>query len=351
MKKINVGLVGATGAVGQKFIELLIDHPWFNLVKLAGSGRSSGKKYGEVTEWHGPDEVFERVKNQKVVASTPEGLKGVKIVFSAIPADVAKPIEGGLARAGHYVFSNTRSYRMEKDVPLLITEVNPEHFKLLEEQKKRGWKGAIITNPNCSVVQLCLALKPIQDQFGIKQIIVSTMQALSGAGYPGVPSMMILDNVIPYIDLEEGKMESEPLKILGKYNFGKIEGAKFSISSSCHRVAVSDSHLEDVHISLEKKATVAQIKKVLSNFKAEAQKLKLPSAPKNPIVVREENDRPQPIIDRYAGRGMTVTVGRVREDSVLENGIKMEVLGHNTVRGATGCSILNVEYFVKKFKM
>lgn len=348
MKKINVGVVGATGAVGQKFIELLIDHPWFNLVKLAGSSRSAGKKYGEVTEWHGPDEVFEKVKDKKVVASTPEGLKGVKIVFSAIPSEYAKRIERGLAKVGHYVFSNTGTHRMEKDIPLLITEVNPEHFNLLEEQKKRKWKGAIITNPNCGVVQMCLALKPIYDKFGINKIIISTMQALSGAGYPGVPSMMIVDNVIPYIGNEEEKLETEPMKILGECEGGRIKEAEFEVSPSCHRVCTRDSHLEDVHISLKKKVSVTEFKKALSSFRAEAQKLKLPSAPVNPVIVREEEDRPQPVMDRFAGKGMSVSVGRVREDNVLENGIKMEVLGHNTVRGAAGCSILNAEYFIRK---
>ncbi len=353
MNKIKVGVLGATGAVGQRFVQLLEGHPYFELTTLAASDRSAGRFYRDACTWYLGSDMPAYAKDKIVVATDPKQFPNdVKIIFSAMPAEYALEVEAAFAKAGCYVFSKTKTYRMEDDIPLIITEVNHDHLRILEAQKKkRGWSGAIITSPNCSTIGLVMALKPIDDAFGIDTCIVSTMQALSGAGYPGVPSMAILDNVIPYIGGEEEKIETETYKILGTYRDGIITPSSIKVSASCHRVAVIDGHLEDVHLSLKKEASIEDIKKCLSSFTSAAQKLGLPSAPRHPIVVRTENDRPQPRIDRDEGKGMSVVVGRIRKDEVLKNGIKMNVLSHNTIRGAAGASILDAELFVKEMKM
>lgn len=341
MQKHKIALLGATGAVGQRFLDLLQNHPYFETAALCGSERSAGKKYKDAVNWIVSKDIPEKYKEMEVILPDPSKIpERVEIIFSAIPPEAAKDIEGGLAKAGYKIFSNTRTFRMEEDVPLLVAEINADKINIIEKQKDRGWKGFIVTNPNCIAIPLSIALKPIYDAFGIKQAVVSTMQAISGAGYPGVASLDIVDNVIPFIGGEEPKVISETQKILD---------AKFPISPSCHRVAVIDGHMIDARISLEKKASPKEVKEVLRLFKGQTEGLNLPSAPSEIISVREEDARPQPRVDRMAGNGMGITVGRVREGEVLENEIKMIILGHNTIRGAAGCSLLNAEYYLKKF--
>jgi len=341
MKKIGVGILGATGMVGQRFLQLLISHPYFEIKSLMAQKEFVGKKFKDVCNWMISREIPEEIREMPIKGALPEAISedGVEIIFSAVPAKVAKELEPKFAWAGYKVFSNASAFRMEEDVPLLMVEVNPQDLELIEKQKeKRGWKGFIVTNPNCTTIILTLVLKPLLDAFGIEKVIVSTMQALSGAGYPGVPSLDIIDNVFPYIENEEEKVETEPLKILGK---------KFQISASCHRVATSDGHLEDLHISFSKKVNIKEVKEALENFNLNFKKL--PSSPEKLIIVRDEISRPQPKLDRLAGNGFSVTVGRIREDKALENGIKMNIFGHNTIRGAAGQSILNAEYWVEKY--
>lgn len=339
MEKIRVGVLGATGAVGQRFVELLVGHPVFELKALMAQKEFSGKPYGEVCRWFISREMPKAVSLMPVKIGEPESLKndGVEIVFSAIPADIAKILEPKFAMAGYKIFSKAAALRMEKDTPLLVAEINPEKLELLKvQQKNRSWLGFISTDPNCSTIIMTLVLKPLLDAFGINEVIVSTMQATSGAGYPGVPSLDIIDNVLPYIGGEEDKMEKEPLKILD---------ADFKISASCHRVGTTDGHLEDLHISLKNRASVEEIKKVLSDFGKNLKKL--PSSPEKLIIITDDPARPQPKLDRMAGNGMSITVGRLREDPVLKNGVKMNILGHNTIRGAAGQSILNAELWAE----
>ncbi|MGQ9542526.1 MAG: aspartate-semialdehyde dehydrogenase [Candidatus Bathyarchaeia archaeon] len=338
---LKVAVLGATGIVGQKFIELLHNHPWFKVEAVAASERSVGVQYSRIVKWRQQTEIPEEVKDLEILPVDPKAISNVDIVYSALPSDEAGRIEEEFAREGFMVFSNASAHRMDKDVPILNPEVNCEHSKMVEEQKKsRGWSGCIVTNPNCTTAILTLSLKPIKEEFGIRRVIVSTMQALSGAGYPGVPSMDITDNVIPFIKNEEEKVRMETLKILGEPG----KPAEFKISASCHRVNTIDGHLEAVFIETHKTAEPQRVAEVMATFQGEPQRLGLPTAPKNPIVVRYEEDRPQPRLDRTEGKGMSVVVGRIRRDPDLE-GIKYLVLGHNTVRGAAGCSILNSEYF------
>jgi len=279
------------------------------------------------------------IADLEVKPVNPKAIDDVKVVFSGLPADVAYKSEEDFARAGLTVLSNSSSHRMDKDVPILNPEVNADHISLLEEQKRhKKWDGLIVTNPNCTVAVLTLSLKPISDAFGLKRVIVSTMQALSGAGYPGVSSLDIVDNVIPFIQGEEGKVEEEALKILGPPR----EPANFKISSSCHRVGTTDGHLEAVFVETEEEAEPDDLIDIMQKFRGEPQRLKLPTAPNNPVIVRLDDNRPQPKLDRMAGNGMSVVVGRVRKDAAL-HGVKYIVLGHNTIRGAAGCSILNAE--------
>jgi aspartate-semialdehyde dehydrogenase len=269
----------------------------------------------------------------------------VDLVFSSLPGDLAGPVESEFA-AFYPVFSKASAHRMEKDVPLIIPEINSDHVDLVKiQQKARGWKGFITTDPNCSTIQLAITLKPLM-QFGLKEIIVSTMQALSGAGYPGVSSLDIIDNVVPFISGEEEKMEVEALKVLGSFNGNAVQNADFKLSASCNRVNVKDGHLESVFVKLERNPPIREIEAAFANFKGEPQRLKLPSAPERPIVVRHEKNRPQPRFDRETGGGMSVVVGRIRKDPIMT--FKYMCLGHNTVRGAAGAGILSAELYVAK---
>lgn len=341
---VNVGVLGATGMVGQRFIELLSDHPKFEITALTASQRSAGKRYEDAVTWHQTSLIPEAVCDTVVVDTDPDLVKDVDIVFSALPADNAAIVEPKFAAAGMKVASNASAMRMEPDVPLVIPEVNPEHLDLIEiQQKNRGWDGFIVTNPNCSTIALVMTLKPIYDQFDIERVYVSTMQAVSGAGYNGVPSMAILDNLVPYIGGEEEKMEIETLHLLGDFDGEEVTPASFGLSTSCHRVPVVDGHTEAVFMEMDEEFELEDVKKSLREFQALPQKLNLYSAPSNPVIVREEDDRPQPRMDRMMDRGMAVTVGRIRKDEAFAKSLKYILLGHNTIRGAAGASILNAE--------
>ncbi|MBK7104343.1 MAG: aspartate-semialdehyde dehydrogenase [Ignavibacteriae bacterium] len=334
MKKIPVAILGATGSVGQKFIELLSNHPWFEITELAASEKSAGKKYKDATKWVMPNILKEEIGNLEVKNCVPN-LKS-KLVFSALDSSVAGEIETDFANTGYFVISNSRNHRFDNDVPLLIPEVNPEHLELIKNKI-----GAIVTNPNCSTIGMVLALKPLHDAFGIETINVVTMQAVSGGGYPGVPSMDIIDNVIPYISGEEEKMKTEPNKILGKFLNGLIQNAEIKISAQCNRVSVIDGHLENVQIKFSKKPTKEEILNVWKNFKSLPQNLNLPSAPKIPIYYFEENHLPQPRLNRNLENGMAAAVGRLRECEIFD--YKFAVLSHNTIRGAAGGTLLIAE--------
>ncbi|MGF7118868.1 aspartate-semialdehyde dehydrogenase [Methanobacterium oryzae] len=340
---VNVGILGATGMVGQRFIQLLADHPKFEITALTASKRSAGKKYEDAATWYLDSPIPESVKDITVVDTDPNEAKDVDIVFSALPTEHAAVVEPKFAKSC-IVASNASAMRMEPDVPLVIPEVNPEHLDMIEiQQKNRGWDGFIVTNPNCSTIALTITLKPLYDQYNIKRVYVSTMQAVSGAGYNGVPSMAIVDNLVPFIGGEEEKMESETLHLLGEFDGETVIPATFGVSASCHRVAVVDGHTEAVFIEMEDGFEIDDVKKSLKNYKGLPQKLDLFSAPKNPIIVREEENRPQPRMDRNMDNGMAVTVGRIREDAAFDNSLRYVLVGHNTVRGAAGASILNAE--------
>ncbi len=342
MEKIKVGILGATGMVGQRFIQLLDDHPWFEISELAASGRSADKTYEEAVSgrWKLETPIPAKAASTLVKECKP-GLN-CKMVFSALDAGIAGSIEEEFAKAGYAVSSNSRNHRMDEDVPLLIPEVNANHTAIIEQQKKKyNGKGYIVTNPNCSTIGLVLALAPLHKKYGIKKIIVTTMQALSGAGYPGVPSLDIIDNVIPFIGSEEDKMESESLKLLGRLEGGKFVFANIKISASCNRVNVKDGHLESVSLELEKKPSKDELILTLKEFNP-LKELNLPFSPPQPIIVKEEENRPQPLYDRGLGQGMACAVGRIRECPVLD--YKFTILSHNTIRGAAGAAILNTEY-------
>ena len=344
----KVAILGATGAVGQRFIELLQGHPWFDLAVLAASEKSAGKKYREACKWRLESEMPKEIGEMPVVNTVLKEVKeagDVDFVFSALPGPIAGPVETEFATELPVV-SKASSHRMEADVPLLIPEVNPSHLGLIPVQRKnRGWKGFISTDPNCSTIQLAITLKALEG-FIVKRLIVTTMQALSGAGYPGVPSLDIVDNVVPFISGEEEKMESETQKLLGTFDGKQVKPAVMTISASCNRVDVKDGHLEAVFVELKQKPSVDEIKKAFRNFAGEPQKLKLPTAPEKPIIVREEADRPQPRFDRGAGKGMSTVIGRVRSDSIMT--AKYLCLGHNTIRGAAGAGILSAELMAVK---
>lgn len=348
MRKLKVGILGATGSVGQRFVQLLEGHPWFELGALFASERSAGKRYKEVSKWFLPSEMPAEAAEMVVKSMDEIGTSGddddIAIMFSAVPGEIARVVEKRCAQAGYAVSTNVAAHRMDRDVPLIIPEINADHLALIEAQKsKRGWDGFIVTNPNCSTIVMTLSLKPLM-RHGIKSVHVSTMQAISGAGYAGLPSMAILDNVIPFIGTEEGKMESEPLKILGTLDGSEIKNAPFTICASCHRVPVTDGHTEAMWVNFAESVSAEEIKETFKNF---ATDMKTPFAPEKPIIVREEQDRPQPRLDRDAGNGMSVSVGRIRAGNV-ENEIKYIVQGHNTVRGAAGASILNAEVLVER---
>lgn len=336
----SVCVLGATGMVGQKFVQLLENHPWFKVKSLAASERRIGKKYGSEVEWLISANLPEYARDIEMVPLDPKYVDA-DIVFSALPADIAREVEPKFAEAGFAVSSNASAFRMEEDVPLVIPEVNADHLRLIEVQKRRrNWDGFIITNPNCTTTMFVITLKPLMD-LGLKSVRIASMQALSGAGYPGVPSLAITDNVIPFIKNEEEKCETEPLKILGTIRGDRVELAKLRISASCHRVPVIDGHTEAVWVEFDRDVSVDQVKDAFNSLKP----LDLPSSPAKVIVIRNEPDRPQPRLDRDTGRGMSVVVGRIRKDAW---GIKYIVLGHNTVRGAAGASILNAELLVKE---
>lgn len=346
MSKIKAGILGATGAVGQRFIQLLENHPWFEITALAASDRSSGGKYTDACNWRLATPLPERVRALEVQPCRPP--LDCDFVFSGLPSSVAGELEEEFAQAGYPVISNSMNHRMDEDVPLLVPEINHDHIGLIDiQRKRRGYTtGYIVTNPNCSAIALALGLAPLHNQFGLEAVVVTTMQALSGAGYPGVPSLDIIDNVIPFIKDEEPKLEEEPLKIFGKLTDDKIVFADFLVSAQCHRVNVQDGHLEAVRIRLKKKADEAELIAALENYSSLPQEMRLPSAPARPVIVRREKDRPQPRYDRDAENGMATVVGRISRDTIFD--YKLVLLGHNTIRGAAGAAILNAELLVAR---
>jgi aspartate-semialdehyde dehydrogenase len=335
---MKAAILGATGLVGQRFVQLLNNHSWFEISAVTGSERSAGMRYGEAVNWRMETNLKHEVAELTVQPSDPRDIDA-DVMFSALPADQALKVEEDFAKAGFAVVSNASAHRMASDVPLMNPEANFNHLTLIDEQRrKRKWDGALVTNPNCTTAVLTLSLKPISDTFGLKNVIMSSMQAVSGAGYPGVASLDIIDNIIPFIRDEEEKVQRETKKILG--SIGKP--ADFNVSASCHRVPVIDGHTEAVFVQTEEAATPEDVAKCMSEFTAEPQKLKLPSAPERPVVLKQEQDRPQSRFDRTEGLGMSVVVGRVRNDPVF-NGVKYIALGHNTIRGAAGCAVLIAE--------
>jgi aspartate-semialdehyde dehydrogenase len=343
MPKLKVAILGATGAVGQRFVQLLEGHPWFEVTALTGSDRTVGQTYGTGCRWllSTPMPAYAR---DMIVLPTEPGFEAT-LALSALPTDKAREAEPILAAFGYAVCTNASAYRMAPDVPLIIPEVNPEHTGLIERQKQgRGWPGFILTNPNCTSTGLTVALKAIQVRYGLKRVFAVSLQALSGAGYPGVPSLDIIDNVVPYIPGEEEKVESEPRKMLGRLGAGGVEMAPVSISAQCNRVAVSEGHLVCASIECEQPVTPAEVEACLVEYQAPAVVQNLPSVPRPVLAVRSEADRPQPRLDRDAGRGMTTVVGRVRPDPLFH--VKLIVLSHNTVHGAAGGAILNGELLV-----
>jgi aspartate-semialdehyde dehydrogenase len=345
--KYPIGILGATGMVGQRYIQLLENHPWFEITWLAASDRSSGKLYGDAAKWRLDTPLPERIAKMTVTEATPEGAP--KIIFASVDAAIARELEPKFAEAGCAVLSNSSAFRMAPNVPLVIPEVNATHLNLIEEQATRKQSGGyMVTNPNCSTIGLVLALKPLEERFGIEKIFVTTMQAISGAGYPGVPSMDILDNVVPFIGNEEEKMEEETLKLLGKLEGHVVRPLEAGISANCNRVAVVDGHTECVSIKLARKATREQILAAWAEFKPLAGQ-DLPFAPEQPVQFVPQNDRPQPRLDRNRGRGMAVTVGRLRPCGLLD--WKFVALSHNTVRGAAGATILNAELLASQGKL
>jgi len=338
--KTPVGILGATGIVGQRFVQMLEHHPWFEVAWLAASDRSEGRSYGEATRWRMKTPIPARVAEMRVSPARPEGAP--KIIFAALDAAIAAELEPRFADAGCAVVSNSSALRMQSDVPLVVPEVNPEHIKLLECQawrKKSG--GFVVTNPNCSAIGLVMALAPLEQQFGLETVMAVTMQAVSGAGYPGVASLDILGNVIPYIAKEEEKMEEETHKLLGRLNGSKVVPAAFAMSAQCNRVSVEDGHTESVSVKLKKKAEPAEIIQAWNEFRSAPQELQLPSAPEQPVHYVGSADRPQPRFDVDSGKGMTTTVGRLRPCGVLD--WKFTLLSHNTIRGAAGAALLNAE--------
>lgn len=346
--KIPVAVLAATGSVGQRFVSLLDGHPWFDLVEVTASDRSVGKTYEESCHWFLPDPMPASVKKMVLLPTEAEALHEAKIVFSALPADVAKIIEPDFAKAGFFLSSNANGFRNDRLVPILIPEINPDHIALIgRQQTEYGWKGGIITNPNCTTTGFSISFKAIDDRFNISKAIVFSMQALSGAGYPGVPSMDILDNVIPFISGEEAKLEFEIGKILGTLNGSGVLPHPIVVSAHTNRVAVSDAHTICASFKIEKDGTAEEIIQALVDFKAPAVCDGLPSCLEHPIIYHAEENRPQPKLDRCLGKGMATSVGRVRPDTILS--YKMVIVSHNTIRGAAGGSILNGELIARSF--
>ena len=351
---IRVGILGATGTVGQRFLQLLDGHPSFVVTALAASDRSEGKPYAEACTWRLPGDVPAAAARLRVQA--PEPPLDCDLVFSSLPADVAGPVETRFARAGYPVISNSSTHRMSDVVPLIIPEVNSDHLGLLDACREAtaggggGSRGFIVTNPNCSAVMIALTLAPLAARFGVRAVVATTLQALSGAGYPGVSALDITDNVIPFIAGEEEKIEQETRKILGRLEGEgggrRVRVADFPVSAQCHRVNVVDGHMAAIRVTLNRSADPSELREAFASFRGVPQQLGLPSAPERPIVVRDEPDRPQPRLDRDAGRGMSVTVGRIASDGVM--GHRFVALSHNTIRGAAGAAILNAELLLAK---
>ena len=341
--KIRVGVLGATGAVGQRFVQMLQGHPWFTLSVLCASPRNTGKRYADACNWLLRGDMPPHLRDCILEEMAP-GID-CQLVFSALPSGPARTIEAELAAAGYIVCSNASAYRYEPDVPLLIPEVNPEHVGLIDLQRRqRGWQGFIATNPNCSTTHLVSPLHPLHEAFGVKKVFVVTMQAVSGAGYTGVPSMDVIDNVIPYIGGEEEKMESrEPQKLLGQFDGQAVQMADFVVSAHCNRVPVRNGHLAAVSVEFARRPSLEEVRQAWAEYEPLPQRMGLPSAPEEAILYREEANRPQPRMDRLAGSvpGMTTVVGRLRADPLLH--VKFLTLGHNTIRGAAGGSLLNAE--------
>ena len=337
--RLEVGILGATGMVGQQFVRLLAGHPWFETAWLAASERSEGLRFAEASQWRLTPAPPGEVAEMRLEAASPG--RGPKLVFSGLDAAAANDIEPAFAAAGHVVISNARSFRMDPSVPLLIPEVNPDHLALIPAQRReRGWPGVIVTNPNCSTVILSMVLAPLR-VFGLSRAAVTTLQAVSGAGYPGVASLDILGNVIPAISGEEEKIESETRKILGTLAGGVVSPHPVVVSATATRVPVVDGHTASISIALDARPSPADVQAAVASFRGRPQELRLPSAPQSPMVCVEDANRPQPALDVHRGSGMTVTVGRVRACPVL--GVKLVALGHNTIRGAAGAAILNAE--------
>jgi aspartate-semialdehyde dehydrogenase len=336
MQKTPVAILGATGAVGQKFVTLLADHPWFEIAAVAASERSAGKSYGDAVRWVDATPLPPDVAAMPVLPCDP-GIPG-SIAFSALDATVAGTLEAAFAAAGRAVVTNTRTHRLDQNVPLLIPEINADSLSLLPAQKtQRGWQGFIVANPNCSTIVLAMALAPLHRAFGVERVFVATMQATSGAGYPGVPSLDILGNVIPGVPGEEEKIEKETRKILG---------ADIAISAHTNRVPVIDGHTESISVGLQKRATPEHAAEAIAAFRASPEVERLPTSPCPPIVVHRAADRPQPRLDVGLGRGMQVSVGRIRPCPILD--LRFTALGHNTIRGAAGAAVLNAELLVAK---
>ena len=346
MSTIPVGILGATGMVGQQFISLLANHPWFRVEWIGASERSQGKVYTDACSWRLPAPLPERVAKMNVQAAAPSA-SAPKLMFSGLDSSVATEIEGAFAKAGHIVVSNARNYRMEPTVPLLIPEVNADHLGLLKPQRAAmGWEGAVVTNPNCAIIVIAMALAPLR-QFGIESATVTTMQAISGAGYPGVPSWDILANVIPYIGGgEEEKVEKEGLKILGQLGNGSVMNHPCVISATTTRVPVTNGHTASVSVRLKQNPSMESVINAWNSFRGRPQELNLPTAPPQPIAYMPEINRPQPALDANRDAGMGVSVGRLRPCPVL--GYKFIALGHNTIRGAAGAAILNAELMHKE---
>ena len=345
-ERIPVAILAATGSVGQRFVQLLDGHPWFEVVALTGSERAAGSSYGEACHWILSEPMPDWVSGLEVLPTTPEAAQ-VPLVFSALPADAAREVEPLFAQAGAYVCSNASAYRQASDVPILLPEVNPDHVEILKvQQARRGWQGGILTNPNCTSTGATVALKALQDAFGLRQVFLVSLQAISGAGYPGVASMDILDNVVPYIPGEEEKVQIEARKMLGRLDGDRIDPADFVVSAHTNRVAVRDGHLVCLSVALGRSASVEQAAKVISGYRAPACASDLPSTPQPVIALRDEPDRPQPRLDRMTGKGMTTVVGRLRPDPIFD--LKFVVLSHNTIRGAAGGSIYNAELLVRQ---
>ncbi|HKS94594.1 MAG TPA: aspartate-semialdehyde dehydrogenase [Terriglobia bacterium] len=345
MKKLEVGILGATGMVGQRFVSLLERHPWFELAWLAASDRSAGKTYAEACSWRLRAAMPTAARPMMVHECKPDGTRPGQIpllLFSSLDSKVAGEVEQAFAQAGHVVVSNSSNYRMEPDVPLLIPEVNHEHLALVRVQRqRRGWKGMIVTNPNCTTIGLVMSLAPLERAFGLEKVLMTSMQAVSGAGYPGVPTLDILGNVIPYIKSEEEKVEQETQRLLGKLVDGHVRPGDFAVSAHCNRVLVEDGHTESISVALKSKPKLEDLIEAWRSYRSLPQDRKLPSAPAHPIVVREEKDRPQPRFDVDTEGGMATVVGRVRPCPVLQ--FKYTALSHNTIRGAAGAALLNAE--------